>query len=127
MSLTPRRQRRRTAGAGLALLSLLALAPAARADDDHRPAAVPPLPAYDQECGSCHVAYPPGLLPAASWQRLMANLPRHFGTDASLDAATLQALSAYLAATPAASRRWRVTRRRRPRTSSGLRRWPLRW
>ena len=41
MSLTPRRQRRRTAGAGLALLSLLALAPAARADDDHRPAAVP--------------------------------------------------------------------------------------
>ena len=34
MSLTPRRQRRRTAGAGLALLSLLALAPAARADDD---------------------------------------------------------------------------------------------
>jgi hypothetical protein len=31
---------------------------------------------------------PARLLPAASWQRLMANLPRHFGTDASLDAAT---------------------------------------
>ena len=51
MSLTPRRQRRRTAGAGLALLSLLALAPAARADDDHRPAAAPVsyphLPAHE--------------------------------------------------------------------------------
>lgn len=59
--------------------------------------AMPPLKAYQQECAACHLAYPPGLLPAASWQRLMANLPRHFGTDASLDAATLQALSAYLA------------------------------
>ena len=45
------------------------------------------LPAYVQECGSCHVPYPPGLLPNESWQRLMANLPQHFGTDASLDAA----------------------------------------
>jgi hypothetical protein len=31
------------------------------------------------------------MLPAASWQRLMGNLPRHFGTDASLDAATTAA------------------------------------
>lgn len=97
MSLTPNRQRRRTASAGLALLSLLALAAPAWADDDHRPAAVPPLPAYAQECGSCHVAYPPGLLPAASWQRLMAGLPRHFGTDASLEPAITQTIGAWLA------------------------------
>jgi hypothetical protein len=43
------------------------------------------------------VAYPPGLLPAASWQRLMAGLPRHFGTDASLEPATAQAIGGWLA------------------------------
>lgn len=60
--------------------------------------ATPQLPAYQQECASCHMAYPPGLLPAASWQRLMGHLPRHFGTDASVDAATLKILSDFLAA-----------------------------
>ena len=29
---------------------------------------VPMLAAYQQECSACHMAYPPGLLPAASWQ-----------------------------------------------------------
>jgi mono/diheme cytochrome c family protein len=61
-------------------------------------ARVPTLPAYQQECASCHLAYPPGLLPAASWRRLMNNLPRHFGTDASIDAAALQQLSGWLEA-----------------------------
>jgi len=60
--------------------------------------AVPQLKAYQQECAACHLAYPPGLLPAASWQRLMANLPKHFGTDASVDPATLKQLSDWLAA-----------------------------
>lgn len=41
---------------------------------------------YLAECGgSCHVAYPPQLLPAASWRSVMGTLDRHFGTDASLD------------------------------------------
>ena len=26
---------------------------------------------YAEECGSCHFAYPPGLLPASSWQQVM--------------------------------------------------------
>lgn len=58
--------------------------------------AAPQLAAYQQECGACHLAYPPGLLPAASWQRLMANLPRHFGNDASVDASTQKTLIAWL-------------------------------
>ena len=73
----------------------------ARADDDERgrgAARTPLLPAYQSECSSCHIAYPPGLLPAASWQRLMAHLPRHFGTDASLDAATAKLIDAWLQA-----------------------------
>jgi hypothetical protein len=78
-----------------AALTLLAFSATAR---DHGAAAAPQLPAYQQECGACHLAFPPGLLPAASWQRLMANLPRHFGTDASLDAAQQQPLASWLAA-----------------------------
>ncbi|MES2717718.1 MAG: diheme cytochrome c [Pseudomonadota bacterium] len=89
---------RRTLPPLLALATLLVgAAGTSRADDERVAARLPLLPAYRQECAACHLAYPPGMLPAASWQRLMANLPRHFGTDASLDPATLQALSAYLA------------------------------
>ena len=60
------------------------------------PANVPP--AYQQECASCHTAYPPGLLPARSWQRIMTGLDKHYGTDASLDSATVQQLGNWLQA-----------------------------
>jgi hypothetical protein len=80
----------------LALLALVA-GMSARADGG-RP--MPPnVPAaYAQECASCHLAYPPGLLPARSWQRLMGGLDKHFGSDASLDAATLQQIDRWLQA-----------------------------
>ena len=55
-------------------------------------------PAFAQECASCHMAYPPGMLPAASWQRMMSGLDKHYGTDASLDTATTQQLVAWLRA-----------------------------
>ncbi len=51
---------------------------------------------YMAECGSCHVAFPAKLLPAQSWHTLMSGLPRHFGTDASLDAATTAQIKSYL-------------------------------
>lgn len=51
---------------------------------------------WKTECGSCHVAYPPQLLPALSWQRLMQDLNRHFGTDASVDTATAAEIGAFL-------------------------------
>lgn len=57
----------------------------------------PHLPKYLQECSSCHIAYPLGALPAASWQNLMQNLPRHFGTDASLDPATQKEIATWIA------------------------------
>ena len=81
---------RRAGGAFALVVAGTALA------DDAPGARVPLLPAYQQECAACHLAYPPGLLPAASWQRLMAGLGRHFGTDASLDASTTRAISAWL-------------------------------
>ncbi len=67
----------------------------ANADAPHT-VGVAPLPAYTQECASCHMAYPPAFLPAASWQRLMGNLGKHFGVDASLDAPTARAIAAWL-------------------------------
>lgn len=57
---------------------------------------VTPLPQYQQECAACHMAYPPGLLPAASWQRMMGSLNKHYGTDASLDAASTSNISGWL-------------------------------
>ena len=86
---------------------LLGPALAAQADGDHGGTRVPLLPKYQQECASCHVAYAPGLLPAESWQRLLNNLPQHFGTDASLDAATTKTLSTWLVANAGTSRRGR--------------------
>jgi hypothetical protein len=48
------------------------------------------------ECGSCHLAYPPSMLPSRSWTQLMADLKNHFGDDASLDAATTARIAHYL-------------------------------
>ena len=41
------------------------------------------LKAYDEECSSCHYAYPPGLLPEASWKKLLETdaLSKHFGEN----------------------------------------------
>ncbi len=79
-----------------ATLALAALAPA-QADSGRRmPANVPA--AYTQECGACHLAFPPSLLPAKSWQRLMTGLDKHYGSDASLDAALQQQIGAWLQA-----------------------------
>ncbi|MDH5326056.1 MAG: diheme cytochrome c [Gammaproteobacteria bacterium] len=55
---------------------------------------------YKEECGSCHFAYPAGLLPQASWEKLLdaKALADHFGENAELDEAMrtqlLQALVA---------------------------------
>jgi nitrate/TMAO reductase-like tetraheme cytochrome c subunit len=43
------------------------------------------LQSYKQECASCHMAYPPGFLPAESWRKMMSTLPKHYGVDASID------------------------------------------
>lgn len=92
----------------LVLVPALAAAVLPAHADDHGPRI--PLPgAYVQECASCHAPYPPGLLPAASWRRLMADLPNHFGSDASLDAATQAQLASWLVAHAASGRRARGT------------------
>lgn len=50
------------------------------------------------ECSACHIAYPPRMLPAASWEAVMGGLKTHFGEDASLDEATVTHIRDYLVA-----------------------------
>jgi len=44
---------------------------------------------WREECGDCHLAFHPSLLPARSWQRMLAEQHEHFGDDLDLDAETL--------------------------------------
>lgn len=86
---------------GRILLTLLALAPLAYAppgqagegwlsrafsfDRDKEVKAVTSK-AYADECSSCHYAYPPALLPEASWRKLLAPeaLAKHFGENVEM-------------------------------------------
>jgi cytochrome b len=61
-------------------------------------------PTYAQECGSCHMAYPPSLSPSARWIAIMDGLPDHFGEDASLDPGLTSRIRAYL--TMNAAEKW---------------------
>jgi len=57
-----------------------------------------PLPEnalWQEECGSCHQAFHPSLLPARSWQAIITQHDRHFGDDLGLDTQTARALLAY--------------------------------
>lgn len=65
-------------------------------DDDDGRVAVATNAKWQAECGACHVAFPPRLLPAASWREMMSGLDKHFGTDASLDAPTAREIGAFL-------------------------------
>ncbi|MCC7074565.1 MAG: diheme cytochrome c [Deltaproteobacteria bacterium] len=57
---------------------------------------LPEAAAYQTECGACHLAYPPELLPARSWTRLMGGLDDHFGQNAELDAAEQATMTRWL-------------------------------
>lgn len=55
-------------------------------------------PVYTDTCAACHFAYPPGLLPARSWAKVLAGMPDHFGETVDLDAKDKAEISAYLQA-----------------------------
>lgn len=62
---------------------------------------------YLEECGGCHFAYQPGLLPARSWEALLNKdaLRKHFGANAELDDDTLKEIRDY-AVDNAADKSW---------------------
>jgi len=86
----------------MATLALISTTTGVVADEEHRhgresgdrSAVVDPN--YQKECGSCHIAFPPSMLSAGSWQKLMGGLAKHFGESAELPAATLKSTTDYL-------------------------------
>lgn len=40
---------------------------------------------YKMECADCHFLYFPGLLPSASWEKIMSDPEDHFGEDLGID------------------------------------------
>ena len=51
---------------------------------------------WREECGDCHMAYHPSLLPARSWQALMDGQNDHFGEDLDLDEDVTEEITRFL-------------------------------
>jgi hypothetical protein len=81
-----------------ATLSLPALA-------DRLPVPADAPPAFKAECGSCHFAFPPALLAADDWRRVMAGLDKHYGNDASLDEVPRRQIEDFLVRNAGSGRR----------------------
>jgi hypothetical protein len=60
-----------------------------------------PDPTFAEQCGACHLAFPPSLAPAATWRGILADLQHHFGADASLSSDLAAHIGAWLAANSA--------------------------
>lgn len=77
-------------------------------------AALPQSALWNEECGGCHQAFHPSLLPARSWQSLLARQDRHFGDDLGLDAAQVTGLLdfalAHAAERGATEAAWKIDR-----------------
>jgi mono/diheme cytochrome c family protein len=70
----------------------------ALADRDEGGRFVAPPEAVRKECGSCHMVFPPQMLPARSWTAVMEGLASHFGENASLDAEKKKQIADWLRA-----------------------------
>ncbi len=76
----------------------------ATADKPYLPFKGPQLAMNDtwqEECGACHLAFHPNLLPARSWQRMFAEQDQHFDEDLMLDEDVVTELTAYAIANAA--------------------------
>jgi len=68
-------------------------------------------PLYKEECGSCHMVYPPSLLPSNSWTKIMTGLEDHFGDNAELDTEVRQSINTFLLANSADQSDYRRSRK----------------
>ncbi len=51
---------------------------------------------YKEECGACHFAYQPELLPSGSWEKILAGVEDHFGEVVELDPDSKNIIGEYL-------------------------------
>ncbi len=87
------------------------------AEQPYRPFVGQPLAdnaLWREECGACHLAFYPGLLPARSWQRMMVEPSAHFGEDLYLEQETIDAIRTFLVANSAEQAQteaaWKINR-----------------
>jgi len=66
---------------------------------------------YRETCGNCHFAYQPGLLPARSWKKIMADLQSHHDKKINLKTQDQEAISRYLLANAADKSTYNRSRR----------------
>ncbi|NVK19649.1 MAG: diheme cytochrome c [Methylocystaceae bacterium] len=76
-----------------AALVIVAGSSVAHADERYRPISDEVV---KKECGACHMAFQPQMLPKRSWIKIMDTLDDHFGEDASLDKETNDDIKNYL-------------------------------
>lgn len=53
-------------------------------------------PAYAAQCGTCHFAYQPELLPSGSWRKIVADLEHHFGEEVIINTDSKKEITDYL-------------------------------
>jgi hypothetical protein len=72
--------------------------PGRSGDNNHDIADVGPVSntTYANECGTCHFAYQPGLLPSESWRKIVGTLPDHFGEELEFNPDSTTEISNYL-------------------------------
>ncbi len=87
----------------LATVLSLGFAAPALAGGDWLPPVKDPLTL--KECGSCHMAFQPGFLSAAAWQKMMGNLADHYGDNAEMAPEKVRAITQYLTANAGGYRR----------------------
>ncbi len=76
---------------------------------------------WQSECGECHLAYQPGLLPARSWEALLRpeSLGSHFGVNADVEPAKLASIREYALAYAADRSYYKRARKIAVATASG--------
>ncbi len=63
------------------------------------PAALDPV--FAEQCGACHLAFPPSLAPKSTWNGILADLEHHFGADATLSPGQVTQIRNWLGANAA--------------------------
>lgn len=61
-----------------------------------QPDLINPPAVYKHECGACHMAFPPNILPAGSWKKMLSDLDDHFGDYAACDEKSRKEIEGFL-------------------------------
>jgi hypothetical protein len=64
--------------------------------NDHHGSTIQNNALYSEQCGACHFAYPPQLLPSKSWESLLSSLENHFGETVEMGPESEKEISEYL-------------------------------